>query len=194
LFLKAFNWLPSRLIPAGKGDESILISFKSGILVAAVFLLLSAFVPLIEASYGMSTFYVKIYANPYDSVPVGQGQYVMGNYVILDFIQWGNLTAGSGNHLSSPIGKFTWHVIWVMDQRTVKSVIYAQFTMSFDSGTYAGKTIKGTAIANITRYLGPGGGGAVEGGIFVGNGDLNVAGHIEPVEVGSAAAFIGYSW
>lgn len=168
-------------------------TFKSGILAVAVLLLLSAFMPLTQA-YGMSTFHVKVYANPYDSIPVGQGQYVVGNYVILDFIQWGNLTAGNGNHLSPPIGKFTWHVIWVMDQRTVKSVIYAQFTMSFDSGTYAGKTIKGTAIANITRYLGPGGGGAVESGIFFGNGDLKVAGHIEPVEVGSAAAFIGYSW
>jgi len=167
---------------------------RSKILVIVAFLLFCGFMPLANASRTVSAFYVKLYANPYDSVPVGQGQYVIGNYVILDFIQWGNLTAGSGNHLSPPIGKLTWHVIWVMDQRTVKSVIYAQFTMSFYSGTYAGMTIEGTGIANITRYLGPGGGGAVENGIFFGSGDLNVAGHIEPVEVGSACAFIGYSW
>jgi hypothetical protein len=171
-----------------------MIASSPKICIVSAFLLLFAMTPLATAATKVSPFHVKIYANPYDSVPVGQGQYVIGNYVIFDLVQWGNLTEGSGNHLTPPVGEFTWHLIWVMDMRTVRSVLFAEFTMSFNSGMYAGKIIKGNLIANITVYTSPGGGGGVEGGVFSGHGDLNVAGRLEPVEVGSAVAFIGYSW
>jgi hypothetical protein len=168
-----------------------MITSKFRIFALFTLLLFCAVIPLVNAFPAVSRFYVKMYANPSDSTI--NYHYVVGNYEILDFSQWGNLTAEGGNIGTPPIGRLDWHIVWIIDRTTLRSVIFGQFTMRFDSGQYAGKTVEGTCIIpNVTVF--PSGGGQVVSGAFAGRGDMNVAGRVEPIEVPSGAAFVGYSW
>lgn len=164
---------------------------KFGILALCAFMFLHSAIPLASALPVVSKFYVKVYANPSDSTIIHH--YVVDNHEILDFSQFGNLTAEGGNIQTPPIGRLDWHVIWIIDLSTLKSVMFGTFALTFTSGQHAGKIVEGTFIVpNVILF--PSGGGQIVSGAFVGRGDMNVAGRLEPIEVPSGAAFIGYSW
>jgi len=143
-----------------------------------------------SASSEMSRFSVKIYVNPWDSIMLSQ--HGMGRIRTLEYVQWGNVTEEGGNVWTPRIGRITWHLLWIFDTETGLGRIYARFTMEFDSGQFAGKTVEGNAVSDVISV--PTGGAAVIEGRFTGHGDMHVKGNVEPVEVGSACAFIGYSW
>jgi len=163
---------------------------RSKILVIAGFLLFCTFMPLVNASRTVSAFYVKIYANPWDStilkVQNGSKTYLM------EFIQWGNVTEEGGNVWTPRIGRITWHVLMFGDLETMLGWAQMRFVMEFDSGAYAGKVVEGIGNGDVVLF--PTGGGQPIGGEFVGHGDMHVKGSIGPIEVASGCKFVGYSW
>lgn len=135
---------------------STMMAPRFRIFTVCTFLLFLAVLPLVNAFPVVSRFYVKMYANPSDATI--NHHYVLDNYEILDFYQFGNLTAEGGNIGTPPIGRLDWRVVWVIDLATLRSAMFGQFTMRFDSGQYAGKTLGGTFIVpEVTVF--PGGGG-----------------------------------